>query len=187
MKTILVTLAALSSGLGLGYSIQDSANPAAAQDPMQPGPQHALLQKHVGTWDAVVVTHDEQGKEVRDKGTMVNKKLSDFHTADQYSGEFMGMPFTGNGVNTYCPLRKQFITFWTDSMSPSPLILQGDYDAKTKTMTMTGEMFGMSGKLEPCRTVTVHKDADHIEWSMYGPGPDGKEVQHLRIEYTRRK
>jgi len=189
MKTLLPAFAILAvAGLSLGYSFQgqDDKSAAAAQEP-KPGPQHAMLQKLAGTWDAVVVVKDEKGVEQKTKGTMTTAKHGDFHTVDSFQGEFMGMKFTGHGINGYCPIKKQYFTFWTDSMTPTPLPLTGDYDAKKKELTMAGECMGMSGKLEKCRTVSRFQDDDHFSWAMFGPGPDGKEMQQVAIEYTRRK
>lgn len=182
----------LVSGLGLGATLhrgqgRPSAPVPAAEDPLRPGPQHVALQGLVGTWDAVIVVEDPSGREQRTRGTLVTKRHTDFHTIDSFEGEFMGMQLVGHGVNGYCTVRKQRFAFWTDSMTPVPMTLYGSYDAKSRELTMTGECFGMSGKLEPCRTVTRYKDDDHYSWTMFGAGPDGKETQHLRIEYTRRK
>ncbi len=191
MKILLSTLIVLASGLCLGALNQGKekapASEAAAQDPFQAGPQHARLQKHVGTWDAIIIMADPTGAEQRSKATMAMTKHSDFHTIENFDGEFMGMPFKGHGINGYCPLKKQYYTLWTDSMAASPLVLYGDWDEKKGELTLTGEGVGMSGKLEPFRTVTKYPDDDHITWAMYGPGPDGKEALHLRIEYTRKK
>jgi hypothetical protein len=145
------------------------------------------LQKLVGTWDAVVIMTDPTGKEQKSSGKMTTAKQTEFHTVDNFDGEFMGMPFKGHGINGYCPVKKQYYTLWTDSMVPSPLVLYGNLDEKKGELTMTGEGVGMSGKMEPYKTVTKYVDGDHISWAMYGPGPDGKEMQHLRIEYTRKK
>jgi len=165
----------------------EPAAAAAVQDPLAPGPQHAQLQELVGTWDAVTITTDEQGAEQRTKGTLVRVKHTDYHTLDSYEGEFMGMKFLGHGVNGYCPVKKQYYTLWTDSMTPTPMIVYGDYDAGKRELSLSGECYGMSGKLEPCRTVTRYRDGDHYTFQFLGAGPDGKEMAHFTIEYTRRK
>jgi hypothetical protein len=49
-------------------------------------------------------------------------------------------------------------------MTPSPLVLYGDWDATRRELTLRGECFGMSGKLEPRRTRQRHlRDDDHVE------------------------
>jgi hypothetical protein len=188
MKIFLSTLL-LVAGAGFAYALHAQHGDTAAADVaamMRPGPQHAMLQKMAGTWD-VVVTMDPSGMKQRSTGTMTSAARGGFYTIEEFTGEMMGMKFLGHGVNGYCPVKKKYFTFWTDTMSGSPVSLEGDFDEKKKEMTMTGLSFGMSGTLEPVRTVTQYKDDDHYTWSMFGKGPDGKEGEHLRIEYTRKK
>lgn len=180
MKIVL----ALSLLLVTGFGIQDP------QDPMElpkPGPEHKLLQRHVGNWDATVIMVGMDGKEERTRSSMTTRAAGEFHTIDEFQGSFMGMPFTGHGTNSYCPIRKKYVVTWLDSMTPSPMSITGDYDEKTKTLTLTGEAPGMSGKLEPCRTVTYFQDEDHYAFEMFGPGPDGEMMRMIRIEYVRKK
>ena len=191
MKTLLITLVALASGLGAGYSIQDNkqdkkATDAAMQMP-KPGPQHALLQKGIGTWDAAVTAKDDKGVEQKSKGSMITTKHGDFFTIDNFEGEMMGQKFVGHGVNGYCPIKKQYFCFWTDSCLPTPMMLTGDYDETKHELTMTGDCVDMSGKVGKCRTVTRTKDDNHFSFAMYGPGPDGKETTMVSIDYTRKK
>lgn len=194
MKLLLTAFVLVASGLGLAATLQKSltaptaGNTAArASDPFHPGPEHARLQKLAGTWDAIVFTTDAQGAEQRTRGTLTSAAHTGFHTVDSYQGEFMGLPMIGHGMNGYCVARKQYFTYWTDSMTTSPLTLYGNYDAEKRELAMSGECFGMSGKLEPCRTLTRYIDDDHHTWSFFGTGPDGKEKQCLRIEYTRKR
>jgi Protein of unknown function (DUF1579) len=69
-------------------------------------------------------------------------------------------------------------------MTSSPMTLYGDYDAEKRELVLTGECFGPSGKLEPCKTVTRYADDDHMTWTLFG-AVGGKDIQLLRIEYTR--
>jgi len=194
MKLLLSTVLLLSCGIGLARSTPP-AHPAEAerssegpaQDPLRPGPQHALLQQLAGTWDAVIIGRDAQGGELRSRGTLVTTRHTEFHTVDSFQGEFLGMPLIGHGLNGYCAAKKKRFTFWTDSMTPSPMTLWGDYDAAKRELAMSGECFGRSGRLEPCRTLTRFEDLDHYACTLYGAGPEGKEMQLLRVEYTRRK
>jgi len=185
MKSLLTTLLVCAPVLGLAaYAharTQDHGMMPVATE------QHVMLLRSVGTWDAAVTTQGMDGKPEVTKGTQKVTKVGEFHTATSFEGTLMGMPFIGNGIDSYCPIRKQFMSTWADSMSTSPLLLQGNYDAAKKELVMKGEMVGMDGKLAPCRTVVRHKDADHMSFSLHGTGPDGKEMQMVSIEYTRRK
>jgi hypothetical protein len=159
----------------------------APEDPFRPGPQHEMLRRQAGTWDAVLIVKDEKGEELRTRGTLSTVPHGGFHTSDSFEGDFMGMKLAGRGINGYCAARKQFFRFWTDSMTSSPMTLYGDYDATKRELTMRGECLGRSGTLEKCRTVTRFRDDDHTDWRLFGAGADGKEMEILHIEYTRRK
>lgn len=169
--------------------VTGSTTTTAAQEagPFVPGPEHALLQGLVGTWNAVLILKDPTGAEQKTHGTLTTVRETDFHTSDRFEGSLMGMPMLGHGISGYCPIRKQHYRFWTDSMTPVPLVLWGAYDAGKRELVLSGECFGASGKLEPCRTVTRFVDDDHVTWTLSGKGPGGAELQILRIEYTRKK
>jgi hypothetical protein len=191
MKLILVSLALITT-LGSAATLSDPARGAtadrsSAQEETRGGPENARLQRLAGTWDAVLFFPDGRGGEQRSTGTLTTAKHADFHTVDSFQGTVMGMPFVGHGINGYCNAGRQYFTFWTDSLSASPLTLHGDYDAAKRELTMHGECLGASGTIEKCRTVARYPDDDHIVWAFYGAGPDGRELLRLRIEYTRQR
>ena len=66
------------------------------------------------------------------------------------------------------------------------MISEGAWDAATRTMTLRGSMQA-SGKTMRWRDTDVWKDDDTRQFTMYRPGPDGKETPTLVITYTRRK
>jgi hypothetical protein len=189
MKSLLTTVLVCVPVLGLAAYAHARSQDHGMQMPefMRPTEQHALLQRSVGTWDAVVTMQGMDGKDEVSKGTQTVTKLSDYHTVTSFEGTMMGAPFTGHGIDSYCPIREQFMGTWADSMSPAPLLLQGNYDAAKKELVMKGEMIGMDGQLGPCRTVVKYKDEDHMSFALHGTGPDGKDMQMVSIEYTRRK
>lgn len=187
MKSLLTTLLVCAPVLGLAAYAHARTQDHGMPEFMQPGEQHAMLLRSVGTWDAVVTMQGMDGKDQVTKGTQTVTRLGDFHTATHFEGTMMGAPFTGGGIDSYCTVRKQFMSTWADSMMPSPILLQGNYDAAKKELVMKGEMVGMDGTFAPCRTVVRHKDADHMSFALHGAGPDGKEMQMVSIEYTRRK
>ncbi|MCA8970170.1 MAG: DUF1579 family protein [Planctomycetes bacterium] len=158
---------------------------SGAMPGMQKLPQHDQLQRSVGTWDGAMTAWSPDGQEITSKGVMVSTAHGDFHTIDSYEGEVMGAPYVGHGINSYCPLRKQFMSTWTDSMSGCPLQLTGQYDEATKTTTLHGEAMGPTG-MAPCSTKTTFVSDDRIDWEFYGEIPGVGPVRFLRIEYTRR-
>ena len=182
-------LLVLAATLGIGRAAQDLVKPgaplAAPPDAFHAGAPHALLQRLAGTWDAVLIAPDGKGGEARTKGSLTTTKHTDFHTVDSFEGDFMGMKLIGHGMNGYCTARGKFFSCWTDSMTSSPLVTYGDWNEKTRAVESNGDCYGPSGRLEPVRTVLQIADDDHHSWTLYGRGPDGKEIQLLRIEYAR--
>lgn len=184
MKLFATTLFVLVPVVGLAaYALPRMQE----HDMPKPEKQHSMLQKGAGTWDAVIVMQNMDGTEAKSKGVQTTTKVGDFHTYDVFEGEMMGAPFVGHGMNSYCPIQKKYIGTWADSMSPTPMALMGDYDEAKRELVMKGKGMGMSGKLEDYRTVLNFKDDDHFTFTLFGAGMDGKEMQMIRIEYTRRK
>ena len=45
----------------------------------------------------------------------------------------------------------------------------------------------MTGKVVKMRSVVEYRGASTRIMTMYGPGPDGKEMEGMKITYTKRK
>jgi hypothetical protein len=157
-----------------------SATATRAQLPAKPGPEHEVLKKCVGTWDA---TMKMEGME--SKGVSVYKMdLGGLWLASSFEGDIGGMKFSGRGLDTYDSAKKKYVGLWVDSMSTSPMVMEGDYDKEKKTLTMTGEGPGMDGKPMKFKAVSVMPDDDTINFSMYmGDVPQAA----FTITYKRKK
>ncbi len=151
-----------------------------AQEPPKPGKEHDTLKKLEGTWDT---TMSMGGKD--EKGTTVYKMdLNGFWLSSTMECKIEGFAFTGKGLDGYCPIKKKYVSIWTDSMGPSPVLMDGTYDADKKTLTMTGEGPSMEGKMTKYKSVTEHTDADAMKMSMWIG--DGKEPM-FTVSYKRKK
>jgi hypothetical protein len=156
---------------------------AVAQEPPKPGPEHALLKRTEGTWDATAKIGDQESK-----GTMTYKMgLGGLWLVGEFKGEFMGAKFEGKGLDTYDPAKKKYINVWVDSMSTAPMIMEGTYDKDNKVLTTTGEGPGMDGKMTKYKGVLEHKDNDTMVYTMSNPGKDGKDQNMMTITYKRKK
>jgi hypothetical protein len=162
---------------------------AGAQEapPMpKPGPEHEILNKDVGTWDATVEMLMPPGPP--SKGTEVNTLgpgglwlISDFKS------EMMGAPFQGHGVSGWDPAKKKYVGTWVDSMSTGVFTIEGTYDAASRSMTSMMSGPGEDGQPMTMKAVTQMKDDDTRVFTMHMKGPDGKEAPTMRITYKRRK
>jgi len=172
---------------------------AAAQDPpkappgMPPmpkaGPEHAVLKLDEGVWDATVESFMAPGAPPAvSKGVETNTLgTGGMWLSTEFKGDMMSMPFHGHGVATWDPGKKKYVSTWTDNMSTGLSLGESTYDAGAKKMTGSMEGPDMTGKVTKMRSVVEWKDADSRVFTMFGPGPDGKEATIMRITYKRRK
>ena len=100
------------------------------------------------------------------------------------------MAFEGHGQFGYDPARKKYVGTWIDSMSPTLSVLEGSYDAKTKTLTYTcdGVCPKDGSKLKQRMVTTTKADGTRVfAVFMTGEATGGKEVKAMETVYTRRK
>ena len=157
----------------------------------KPGPEHAILAKDAGTWDAVIEMGGVGGAPpMTSKGVEVGTVgCGGLCLVVEFNAELMpGMPFAGRGLTIYDGKKKKYVGSWSDSMSGTLQISESTYDPAAKAIT--GWMEGTdpaSGTTVKTKAVTAYPDDDHRVMTMFVNGPDGKEMQTMKISYTRRK
>ena len=75
-------------------------------------------------------------------------------------------------------------------MAPNLNVVEGTYDAKTRTMTYVGDGVDVSTKSKfTQRMVTVTRDDGTRSFTRYVTSPEtgGKEIKVMEISYTKRK
>ena len=164
---------------------------AAQQAPPipKPGPEHALFKIDVGTWDAVVEASQGPGAPpATSKGVEVNTLgCGGLCVISDFKGELMpGTPFHGHGITTWDVTKKKYVSSWTDSMSQGLLIGESTWDAASKKASGTMEGPDMSGQVVKMRSVVEYTSDRSRVMTAYSPGPDGKEMQVLKITYTKK-
>lgn len=163
---------------------------AAAQAPPMPtpGPEHAILKEDVGTWDASIeMLMPGAPATPPSKGVEVNAlSCGGLCLVTDFKGEVMGGPFQGHGVTTWDPTKKVYIGSWSDSMTAGLATTESTWDAAKKTLNTTMLTPDGSGGTVKMRS-TVEYSAGKRVFSMFMPGPDGKEVPSMRITYTQPK
>jgi Protein of unknown function (DUF1579) len=151
MKTIFATLFCV---------LLFSASQSIAQEPIKPGKEHAFLKEAVGEWD---VTFDGNMK-----GTSSYKMVhNDLWLESKVAMDMPQGKFTGQGLDSYDPVKKKYVAIWVDSMSASPIVMEGDMDAATKTLTLTGKGPDPTGKLVEYKMSTEYKDKDNHIFKMW--------------------
>jgi hypothetical protein len=154
----------------------------------KPGPEHEVLKQDVGTWDATVEMMEPGKPPAVSKGVeTVSLIEGGLWTITDFKSTMMGAPFHGHGTNGFDPVKKKYVSTWVDSMSAGIYLGEATYDPKTKTLK--GRMEGPDPTGNPMKmNQTVEwKDPDSRVFTMFMPGPDGKDVPTMRISYKRRK
>jgi hypothetical protein len=147
-------------------------------------PQAAHFKKAVGTWDATVTSMGQTSK-----GTETIRVLGDgMWLVSDFESPMGGSPFQGHGITGYDTQKKKFTGVWVDTMSPMPMHMEGTLDASGKVLTMTGDMPDPAtpGKMIPSTMVETWTDANTRVFTMGIPGPDGKNMEMMKIEYKRK-
>ena len=161
---------------------------------------HKRLEYMVGKWDyQVKMWMDPSAPPQESKGVVVNKPLfGGRYFQSDHSGK-MEMPgpdgkpvkreFAGMGITGYNNSTQRFFGSWIDNMSTGMVILDGTYDAATKTFTYTGEMdcpmMPPGTKMKIRELIKVLGPDKHVfEWYETR---EGKETRTMEITYTRKK
>jgi hypothetical protein len=189
MPRILLQLcfAAFAFGVGSIATAQDD-HPVPS-----PTAEHKILAADEGTWDAAIKSYPNgpDSEPMVSKGVEINTVLAGgLWVASTFRADFGGMTFEGRGQYGYDPAQKKYVGTWIDSMSPALSVLEGSYDAKTKTLTYTGDgVCPKDGSKLAQRMVTTTKADGSREFTLYmtGTPTGGKEAKVLQIQYTKRK
>ena len=119
------------------------------------------------------------------KGTVTYKmELGGLWLVGSMTSDMGKDKFHGKSMDTYDARKKKYVSVWFDSMSTTPMTMEGTHDPATKTLTMVGEGPGMDGKPVTHKTVSQMPDDNTINFSMFMG--DAKEPA-FTIVYKRRK
>jgi hypothetical protein len=177
MKSIVITsivAAVFVAGTLTGAALR--ATRTQEMEAPKPGPEHKVLERFVGDWDAVT-----SGMGPETKGKQTSKLACDgMFLMTTYNGEFMGMKFEGRGVMGYDLEGKQYQHVWVDSMTPKMGVENGAWDEKSKSLTF--ESKGHDGS--PAKMIFDFPDADH--YTLRFTDESGK-TETFKISYTRAK
>jgi len=169
---------------------QQQAEMDAMMKAATPGDAHKKLSPMAGSWTAEVKMWMAPGAPpAAGSGAAENSWALDGRWLEQrFTGNFMGMPFTGVGYTGYDNIKKKYVGSWMDTMTTSMMISDGKADADGKSITFSSTMDDpMTGKTSPVKEKVTVVDADHHMLEMWGAGPDGKMFKMMEINYTRKK
>jgi len=92
------------------------------------------------------------------------------------------------GVYGYDTNRNKYVGTWVESTNPFRVLMEGDYDEPSRTLTMIANGVDPVTKM-PVREkqVITHKDDDTRMLSLYRLEEDGRETRILEATAKRRK
>jgi len=195
-RTLAATvLVAFTAALAFADDPKAKAGPSQAEmeammKAATPGDAHKKLNAMAGTFNADVKMWMQPGAPPSGgTGVAENSWALDGRFLQQsFTGNFMGMPFSGVGYTGYDNIKKKYIGTWMDTMTTSMMISTGTANADGKSYTFTSSMDDpMTGKASPVKETVTVVDDDHHTLEMWSPGPDGKMFKMMEIAYTRKK
>jgi hypothetical protein len=153
-----------------------------------PGAPHKMLSRITGSWTARTKNFVSPDKPpVESKGTCEQKMVLDGRFLQQeFTGDMMGMPFTGIGFTGYDNNTKKYVSTWMDSMSTNLLFFEGTAGPDGKTITQESDHVDPARGPMKWRSVTKIVDENTHTFEMYTITPAGKEEKMMEITYTRK-
>ena len=193
MKTRIVCFVVALAILAALNSPMRAGDKGKKDDPLagmpKPGPEHKLLAKGEGTWNADVkmwMDPTEPSKVAESKGMMTRKMIMDGRfLQEKFTGEFFGQKFHGMGILGYDVNKKKYLMTWIDNFDTSIMMNEGSYDAGKKTFTFTGEENGPKGKMKTRDVIRMVNENEQIFEMYREPVGLGKEFKVMEIRYTR--
>ena len=153
-----------------------------------PGEPHKQLASLAGSWTTHTKSWMDPNKPPTEStGTAEMKVLLDGRFLQQeFTGEMMGQPFSGIGIDGYDNLRKKYVTTWIDTMGTGIFSMEGTASADGKTITLKGQHAEAGGGQMTHRALWKMLDNNTQVFEMYGTHKHGKEMKMMEITYTRK-
>ena len=153
-----------------------------------PGEPHKLFAGLAGSWTTTTKEWMEPGKPPTEStGTAEMKMLLDGRFLYQeFTGNMMGQPFSGVGIDAYDNMTKKYMTAWMDTMGTGIFMMEGSASADGKTITLKGSHPEPGGGKMTHRAVWKIVDSNTQTFDMYGAHHGGKETKVLEITYNRK-
>jgi hypothetical protein len=152
-----------------------------------PGAPHKLLAKLEGSWTTRSRGWVEPDKPPRESlGTSEQKLILGGHYLRQeYSGDMMGVPFTGINILGYNNHTNKYESIWIDSMNTAIYYFVGTASADGRTITQECRYDDPVRGPSVWRSVTKIKDDNTQEFEMFVTPEGGKEEKMMEMTVTR--
>lgn len=154
-----------------------------------PGEPHKQFAGLAGSWTTTTKEWMEPGKPPTEStGTAEMKMLLDGRFLYQeFTGNMMGQPFSGVGIDAYDNMTKKYVTAWMDTMGTGIFMMEGTASADGKTITLRGSHPEPGGGKMTHRAIWKIADNNTQQFDMYGAHHGGKEMKMMEITYNRKQ
>ncbi len=155
-----------------------------------PGDVHKMMAAWDGKWKGTMSSwFAPDMPPVQSTIVTVNKMvMNGLHQENTHTGNIMGQAFTGRGTTSYDNDKKRFTTTWLDNYSSGVMIMEGYWDAATKTMNLKGKSIDPATRttVEMREVYKVIDDNNHL-LEMFTTPEGGKEYKSMEIKFVRVK
>lgn len=168
----------------------DTPKVADLRDAMEPGKEHERLEPLVGTFDVKVRAWvDPTQPPVESMAVAVSTWVLDKRFIQtMLSGFIMGEPWSGIGYAGFDNIAGKYVATYMDTGGTGMDWFTGTMSPDGQTTTLTATVHDAI-TLEPVKTelrLSLADNGDH-DTQLWQPGPDGKMVKVLELQYVRRK
>lgn len=155
-----------------------------------PGENHKHLAWYAGDFTFTNKMWMDPGQPPSEStGTMHGEMiLGGRYVQTSWKGNFMGMPFEGQGTDGYDNIAKKHVSAWIDNMGTGVLYSTGTCEQGGKVCNMSGDhMDPMTGQKITMRSVTTWLDENTFRMEMFSKYHSGNEMKVMEITGTRKK
>jgi hypothetical protein len=151
-----------------------------------PGEQHKMLAAQSGVWTEDIKMYMD-GKVDSMRSTCTNTMaLNGLFQKSTTKGTYMGAPFEGQGTLGYDNASKKWQSTWMDNMGSGMIYMEGDYDDRTKMLSLSGTHTDpVTGKQTLMRETMKMIDDKNQYIEMFDT-KDGKEVKTMEIRLAKK-
>jgi hypothetical protein len=176
MKAVACLAAILTLGLAAGAYAQPM--------PPQPGPEHEILKRDVGTWDATIEMSFPGAPPMTMTGVEKSALVAGRWLVTEWESDMMGETFEGRGIAGWDPGKKAYVGVWADSMNSEFSHSESTYDAEKDALVGWMEMPDPMGGMTKAKTVEEWPDEETRVIKIY---PDESGEPFMTMTYKRRK
>lgn len=199
IKTLIAAVLITSASLVSAQADQDANKPQMSKEEMAtmkaweayatPGAEQKQLAMDNGQWDgATTLWMAPDAPPSQTKMVCINTMImGGRYQQAVHRGTFEGQPFEGVSTVGFDNVKKAYISTWIDNMGTGIMVMEGKYDAKTKTINFKGKQVDpVSGKELEMRENFTFVDDNTRKMEMYQKPLVGKEFKTMEIVFTRK-